>query len=299
MKRWGIAAKISVGAFVVLVAVSAITVVTTALVNAKDNSRPPTYAALGDSVAAGAGLSPPGGQATDDAACGRSAVSYPYLLTRKLNATLHDVACSGATISNGILGAQTISSAGVTMPSQLDRAFQGGVPDIMTVTIGANDAHWVDFVSKCYVETCGTLKDTATAAGYLTYLQGQLAYVLHQIKDRSGMHAPPKVFVTGYYYPVSSTACLGGTLDQNEFSWINAQTDNLNKAIRQTIAATTKVSSWFRGSYNFATYVPVSFTGHGLCSTDPWVQGPADPAPLHPTTAGARAYSDALYAAIR
>jgi hypothetical protein len=28
------------------------------------------------------------------------------------------------------------------------------------------------------------------------------------------------------------------------------------------------------------------FTGHELCSDDPYVQGPGDPAPLHPTAAG-------------
>jgi hypothetical protein len=28
------------------------------------------------------------------------------------------------------------------------------------------------------------------------------------------------------------------------------------------------------------------FTGHELCTTDPYVQGPGDPAPLHPTAAG-------------
>jgi len=28
------------------------------------------------------------------------------------------------------------------------------------------------------------------------------------------------------------------------------------------------------------------FTGHELCTTDPYVQGPGDPAPLHPTVAG-------------
>ena len=28
------------------------------------------------------------------------------------------------------------------------------------------------------------------------------------------------------------------------------------------------------------------FAGHELCSADPYVQGPGDPAPLHPTAAG-------------
>ena len=28
------------------------------------------------------------------------------------------------------------------------------------------------------------------------------------------------------------------------------------------------------------------FAGHELCTSDPWVQGPGDPAPLHPTATG-------------
>ena len=28
------------------------------------------------------------------------------------------------------------------------------------------------------------------------------------------------------------------------------------------------------------------FTGHELCTADPYVQGPSDPAPLHPTATG-------------
>jgi hypothetical protein len=32
--------------------------------------------------------------------------------------------------------------------------------------------------------------------------------------------------------------------------------------------------------------IPPSFTGHELCTADPYVQGPNDRAPLHPTAAG-------------
>jgi hypothetical protein len=38
-------------------------------------------------------------------------------------------------------------------------------------------------------------------------------------------------------------------------------------------------------TFGFGTAVP-SFAGHELCSADPYVQGPGDPAPLHPTASG-------------
>ena len=294
MNRFNFKAKIS------LLALTAISVLGavgfgTPTVNAAQQPLPasPYYVALGDSIAAGAGL--PVGSRPEDAPCGRSASAYPNLLAIKLNARVMNLACSGAKDSDGIIGAQVIKNANVTIPSQLDRAFEYGTPDLMTITIGANDIRWVDFISKCYITTCGDWKDTGAEAAYLTYFQSKLAYTLHQIKDRSGSNTPPKVLVTGYYSPVSSTSCLNGQVTAAELRWINAQTDNLNKSIRQTIAATTKVSSWFKSTYNFATYVPVNFSGHGLCSATPWVQGPTDAAPLHPTATGAAQIANTLY----
>ena len=39
------------------------------------------------------------------------------------------------------------------------------------------------------------------------------------------------------------------------------------------------------GLFGFGVAAP-KFTGHELCTADPWVQGPSDPAPLHPNAAG-------------
>jgi hypothetical protein len=38
-------------------------------------------------------------------------------------------------------------------------------------------------------------------------------------------------------------------------------------------------------SFGFGVAAP-QFTGHELCTQDPYVQGPNDPAPLHPDAAG-------------
>ena len=39
------------------------------------------------------------------------------------------------------------------------------------------------------------------------------------------------------------------------------------------------------GLFGFGVAAP-RFTGHELCTAVPWVQGPSDPAPLHPNAAG-------------
>lgn len=292
MKTWSMKAKLHVVSLAVL-GIVGLSFGATGVVSAATKSLPPspTYVALGDSIAAGAGL--PIGPAADDAVCARSPQAYPTLLATKINTTVTNLACSGAKDSDGIINGQI--TQGVTVPSQLDRAFQNGVPNLITITIGANDVRWVQFIGKCYVDTCGGVGDTAAAAGYLTYFQGKLAYTLREIKERSGSQTPPKVLISGYYNPVTSTSCLGGQVTNAELRWINAQTDNLNKSIRQTVAATSKISSWFKGTYNFASYVPVSFSGHGICSQSPWVQNLTDPAPLHPNSQGAAQIANTLY----
>jgi hypothetical protein len=37
--------------------------------------------------------------------------------------------------------------------------------------------------------------------------------------------------------------------------------------------------------FGFGVATP-KFTGHELCTSDPWVQGPTDPAPMHPNASG-------------
>jgi hypothetical protein len=38
-------------------------------------------------------------------------------------------------------------------------------------------------------------------------------------------------------------------------------------------------------AFGFGVAVP-DFAGHELCTQDPWVQGPGDAAPFHPTASG-------------
>jgi len=242
----------------------------------------PQYVALGDSVAAGAGLPLLAGASAEDSLCGRSSAAYSQQVASSLGTDVTLLACSGAKVDEGIYGPQT--RKGSVLTAQLDQAFSTGKPDVITVTIGANDARWIEFMTKCYITTCGTRFDDAAAKVLRADLRVELAAMLYKLKSLSGTDTPPKVLISGYYTPLASTECLGANrITPTELSWIKTQTANLNQAIRSV----TPYAS-------YATYVPVDFTGHELCSADPWVQAITATAPLHPTVDGQAAMAQAF-----
>lgn len=240
------------------------------------NNNSTVYAALGDSVAAGAGLP------TQDAQCTRSNQAYPHQVAAAKGLTLVHAACSGATFGD-LVTEQRMD--GTNPPAQLDAAFAAGTPKAMSITAGANDAHWDDFLRKCYGMTCGTSTDNAAAKAYLSVLKLKMHYAFSNIERRSN-GTPPKVAVTGYYNPLSSS-CAGQVqeLTASEIGWLGKQAKALNKTIKDVSR-----------QYSFTTYVPISFSGHDLCSASPWVQGLADPAPFHPNVQGQQAIAKAVLA---
>jgi len=241
-----------------------------------------TYAALGDSVAAGAGL-PLMDNDPDTLACARSSQAYPHAVAQASQIPLAHIACSGASISNGVLGSQTVGS--LTLDNQIDQAFANGTPKVITLTIGANDIHWSSFLQKCYTSTCGSWSDSAAVGVSLGELYFNMNRVLHKISSMSDGQ-PPKVIVTGYFLPLSNqTPTCANTqgLTPDEINWIRREGSYLNDVL--------KASTYF---YHFATFAAVDFGGHELCSADPWVQGLGAPAPFHPTAAGQQAIAQAV-----
>lgn len=225
------------------------------------------YVAMGDSVASGAGLSSAGGL------CDRSALAYPYRVAARLDTSVTQLACSGATINDGIYGDQERN--GTSIPSQIDQAFANGKPDVITMTIGANDSLWQRFLQKCQIATCGTTFDNWTAKTLRGEMRVELYWALYRIDQLSGGN-PPLVLLNSYYAPFNNTVCAGTEqITPTERMWVNARTADLNQAINS-------LTPWFSNT----RFVSVSFTGHELCSTDPWVQSMSGRMPLHPTATG-------------
>ncbi|HEV7454444.1 MAG TPA: SGNH/GDSL hydrolase family protein [Candidatus Saccharimonadales bacterium] len=239
------------------------------------------YVALGDSVAAGVGLTPLTNPTEEDLLCGRTTQAYPRVLAAQLGMNLRQVACSGAQASD-LYTSQDVQ--GTDLSPQIDAAFANGTPDVITLTVGANDLHWNDIVHLCYVAQCDTNASDWAATVGRGYLRTELFWAFVKI-DRLSNYHPPKIIVTGYFTPLSTTATCADTqgLTASETQWLISQAAQLNQAIYS-------VTQWF----SFTDFVPISFAGHELCTADPWVQGLSAPQPYHPTAAGQAAIAASI-----
>lgn len=230
------------------------------------------YVALGDSVAAGIGLK----DYKDSSACNRTEQSYPSLLAKEQNYKLYDFACSGASTDQGILGSQTVNDLKLT--PQLDALFAiQPTPKLITMTIGANDIGWTDILARCYSGTCGNDADTRRVDVALAGLENRLGEIFSRMNAKYETNKPQLV-LTGYYQllPEGVDGCeeLSG-ISPAELEWERAQQAKLNELLERSLAA-----------YDAATFVPVDFTGHDICSSQPWLQAANAKAPFHPTDKG-------------
>lgn len=221
---------------------------------ASEPSQSGIYVALGDSIAAGAGLGGSGG-------CMRATQSYPYIVAQEKGLQLVHLACSGATTDNVL--------------SQLDSAFTNGVPELITLTVGANDANWDEILRQCYTSDCATDANATAVKERLAVYEKKLDAIFGKIEEQS-TGQPPRVVVTGYSNPVSNY-CIGRQdyATKQEIKWLNNRRDDLNKTIRSVA-----------GDYKFVRYASTNFNDHALCAKETWVQQLTDPAPLHPNALG-------------
>lgn len=230
-----------------------------------------SYVALGDSVAAGVGLK----DESDSSACDRTKQSYPFIVAKTLNYNLTSLACSSASLTEGVLGSQTVNQ--LALPAQLDALFALKAPDLITITIGANDADWLQIIGKCYTGICGSAGDTAAVNARLAIVTTNLTAALQRIKDHYGAHQPA-VFVTGYYqvFPATTTTCTDLTgIDASELAWGRQQQAAISKAAKDAIPTST-----------LYRYVDIDFSGHELCTSDSWIQSIGDKQVYHPTQIG-------------
>jgi hypothetical protein len=133
---------------------------------------------FGDSSASGEGNKGSGGW--EDARCHRSRTSGPALAAQylehadeKTSVTYLDFACSGAAVTNGIIGPyngeEPAADQNVPLEPQTDalvRAICGGRPawrcqpsqerpvDILTINIGVNDLRFADLLQDCDLHAC-------------------------------------------------------------------------------------------------------------------------------------------------
>ncbi len=248
------------------------------------SSKNGSYVAFGDSVAAGVGLK----DYSDSSACNRTKQAYPNAIAAKFQYKLTSQACSGASTQSGLINSQTVNN--LLLPAQINAIDANVTPKLITITIGANDANWTDYIQKCYTETCGSSSDTSTIDVKLSAATSNLDSALTRISARYP-DATPTTVVTGYYKLFTASGsqnCAELTgIDKSEIAWIN-QLQNTIDSMLKSVAA----------KHGFALYVPIDFANHELCSSDSWIQSINETAPFHPTQKGQEEIANQLVKAL-
>ncbi|MFE9256903.1 SGNH/GDSL hydrolase family protein [Streptomyces sp. NPDC006879] len=197
------------------------------------------YVALGDSYSSGVGA---GSYESSSGGCKRSTKAYPRLWANaNAPSSFSFTACSGARTGDVLSGQLAPVNSGT---------------DLISITIGGNDAGFADVMTTCVLYSESTcLNRIAQARSYVdTTLPGKLDQVYAAIDSRAP-HA--EVVVLGYprFYRLGGT-CVAG-LSERERAAINDAADYLN-------AATAKRAADF--GFTFASVVP-AFTGHEICAS--------------------------------
>jgi lysophospholipase L1-like esterase len=243
-----------------------------------------TYVALGDSYAAGPGITAPAG---GPPGCARSSRDYPSLVgSRAGYATFRDVTCSGATVAD-LTTAQT-TGAGINPPQLNAVARDTG---LVTLTIGANDVGFGEVVARCL---SGARADPGGSACRPDFVHnghdelaariGALAPELDRALAEIRRRAPDaSVLVVGYPRPLPSVVdgCDEAPLHPGDAAYLNATVDALNTMLEQRAEAAGD------------RYVDTasSSADHDICRSPDlrWVEGSvpdSDAVPFHPNAAG-------------
>jgi hypothetical protein len=227
---------------------------------------------IGDSTAAAIGNRPVPHPSALDKACGRSADSFAEQLAAVNAWNVLNLACSGATVRAGLLGPQPAGP--LSAPPQVAQLQRAPKAKVVIVSIGADDLHWADLTRFCAASP--NCDDRVTEA----YFQQQTAEFVMDYRDLltqlAALPGHPAVIVNQYYDPFGpDTSCLAAEhVNAAKAKTLQNRLDQLNTALQQGADAAGFIS------------VQPSFSGHALCSAEPFVQGPKDKAPLHPTAAG-------------
>src|SRR5215467_4998553 len=240
---------------------------------------------MGDSTAAGQGLPVAIGSSHTSRVCSRSQDSYAQDLAAVNGWQVLNLACSGATIAQGLLGPQDRN--GTVVPPQLASAQRARNASVVIVNIGANDLNWAAMVTYC--STAPRCDDKATTA----YFQQQLASFsknyLQLLSQVATLPGHPRVIINQYYDPFGPQQdCLSPAgLTPAKLAILTSRLTTLNAVLAKGAA-----------EFGFLSPQP-DFAGHQPCTSQPYVQGNSDPAPFHPTALGQLAIALTDQAALR
>ena len=228
---------------------------------------------IGDSTAAGWGLPWEPNPSPIDQACGRSPESYAADLAAANQWNVLNLACGSATIENGLLGPEVLYN-GQIAPPQLPQAEAATHAKLIIVSVGADDLSWSVMTQLC---AASAVCDDKVSSAYFSQLLSTFTRNYYELlSDLDRLPMQPAVLVNQYYSPFgANVGCLQRYgMTPAKVKVLLARLKQLNQVLQQGADL-----------FGFGVATP-RFTGHELCTADPWVQGPTDPAPLHPNASG-------------
>ena len=248
------------------------------------------YVALGSSMAAGPGIRPSADGAPFRA--GRSARNYPHLVAEQLGLDLVDVTYSGATTANVLTDPQHGA------PPQADAL--DGSEDLVTVTIGGNDAGYVPLLMAAglphIVRRLPLLGGVVREMLDPTARDRALVEVAESLKEvgRTLRRRSPraKVLFVDYLTLLPSAGTPAPPLSDIDVALGRRVADTLERLTGDAAADTG--CGWVRAAE--------ASRDHHAWSAEPWTTKfglplPGRPAPLHPNADGMRAVADLVVGA--
>ena len=249
------------------------------------------YVALGSSMAAGPGIRPSADGAPFRA--GRSARNYPHLVAEQLGLDLVDVTYSGATTANVLTDPQNGA------PPQVDAL--DGSEDLVTVTIGGNDAGYVPLLMAAGLPRIvrslpllgGVVRemlDPTARDRALVEIAESLKEVGRTLRQRS---PSAQVLFVDYLTLLPPAGTAAPPLSDVDVALGRRIADTLERLTGEAAADTG--CAWVR--------VAEASREHHAWSLLPWTTKfglplPGRPAPLHPNAEGMRAVADLVVAQI-
>ncbi len=142
----------------------------------------------------------------------------------------------------------------------------------VVIGVGANDLNWGPMIRLCAVSV--TCDDRASTVFFQRQLSSFARDFYELLRQVSSFPDDPKVVINLYYAPFAPNAdCLTGLTPAK----ITVLLDRLD-ALNAVLADGAK-------TFGYLSVKP-DFTGHGLCTEQPYVQGLRDPSPFHPNATG-------------
>ncbi|WP_377267644.1 GDSL-type esterase/lipase family protein [Peterkaempfera sp. SMS 1(5)a] len=176
---------------------------------------------------------------------------------------------------------------------------------LVTLTIGGNDARFSDVVSSCfetldhdctgpdYYLTHNSKVDPEPLSTYEPEVINAEQSHLKAVYEAVHRQAPnARILVLGYPHmlptdlTVPECVLLADPIIYNSVDWLNQMSDALNSAIDNAVHATAADNPGLRISF---VDVRPTFTGHEVCSDDPWINGTVftgSGTAFHPTANG-------------